>query len=331
MYPPRVPMKRYILRLFLVLTASTLAAIGGELWVRSSGQAKEAVRAALYYQSVELELHRGSEDPSLHYTLRPGARSGGSGPYGPYTVSVGPEGDRGPTPPGEKELMVFGASTVFGAGVSDDETLPAALGRALSEATGQRVRARNFGVSAYVLPQMAAAARQALRLTPPPDHVLIVHTNPGRRPFLLGAEPDPLEIFEEAPEHWAENFPPPPGVPEELHTWLLQRSAIYQLQRAHAVEEAEGDAPDGDILRRIAEQEIRALEAEAEALGVPLTWVIYPDGPMPRATPDVLQNRAPILLHEPDQPRAFYDLHPPPEILEQHARTLAAHLLEQGL
>lgn len=323
-------MKRSLARAALLLLGLTVPGLAGELWLRRAGLADQATRDALYYQAVDLPLHLASEDPELHYTLRPGARASGQGPYGPFQVTVGPDGDRGPSAPGEREVWVFGASTVFGVGVSDDETLPAALGRALSERLGQRVRARNFGVSAYVLPQMATLAARKLEALPPPELIVVVHTNPGRRPFLLNAELDPLRAFDASPEHWLENLPATGRVPEALHLLLLQRSAIYRLWRARQAHEAEGDAPDGPAVRRVTEAALARLEAEAGARGVAVAWVLYPDGPRPRGAPSALQQRDPIDLRRPDQPRAFYDLHPPAEWLTAHAKALAEALLSRG-
>jgi lysophospholipase L1-like esterase len=73
--------------------------------------------------------------------------------------------------PDDPELTVwfFGGSTMFGIGQRDDHTLPSVVAR-LAEADGIRIRAVNFGVSAYVGWQSLEQFEQALtsdELDPP--------------------------------------------------------------------------------------------------------------------------------------------------------------------
>ncbi|MCB9764313.1 MAG: hypothetical protein H6739_31360 [Alphaproteobacteria bacterium] len=318
-------MNRALARLLLA-AAALLAALGSaEAWVRLGDRDLRELDRLVYLQAVDLPLHQAVDDPVLHYTLRPGARTDGVGPYGPFSVSVNRHGARGSAeePP---DVMVFGASTVYGVGVGDDETLPAALGRHLSARAGRPVRVWNFGTSAYVAAQMIRLARQQLAVHRP-ARIVIVHTNLGRRPFLAGQDPAPA--FQADPRHWIENLPLPDDAPSwawRLHGALMPRSALVRFWATRALSPEPPGPEDNPIAAAIAREEAARLTAEASAAGVAVTWVIYPNGPRPPPIPAWLAERAPLDLRTPALPPEALDLHPAPAWLDQHAATLAEAL-----
>jgi len=86
----------------------------------------------------------------LPYRLRAGIEVASGG----VSVRVNALGLRGPTTtaapaPGTVRVLVLGDSVVFGQGVDDDATLPAALARRLGERWRMRVEALNAGVQGY--------------------------------------------------------------------------------------------------------------------------------------------------------------------------------------
>lgn len=114
-------------------------------------------------------------DAQLGYRLRPGARA--AGPRGESLV-IGAGGLRGKeqlavdgsreasrVPP--ERVLFLGDSFVFGLGVEEEETLPAALERSLRAAGCAGVRVGNGGVPGYNLHQVREALSRALERTRP--------------------------------------------------------------------------------------------------------------------------------------------------------------------
>lgn len=139
----------------------------------------------LYYQNADNEVHRLSEDPALHYELKPGA----SAVYkNNRVVTINSLGFRDPPrsrikPPGTTRIICLGSSNTYGALVQNGQTYPAALEKLLNSRLAGKYEVWNGGVSAYVIPQDLAAAAKAVREYSP--DLLIFHLqNCGRRPFL---------------------------------------------------------------------------------------------------------------------------------------------------
>jgi lysophospholipase L1-like esterase len=110
-------------------------------------------------------------EPRLGYELEPG--HAGRGPRG-EAIHVGTDGFRGAPPPAEKppeqEVLALGDSFMFGLGVEDDETFPAALERALS--VGRPTRVQNGGVPGYNLLQSVTRLEETLTKVAPDAVVL---------------------------------------------------------------------------------------------------------------------------------------------------------------
>jgi hypothetical protein len=313
-----------------------------EIGVRLLALDETILSKSLYWQTSDLDLYRPSDDPVLLYEARPGASKVGDLPGGrAFTASIDAHGARRngaserEAPGTLPRLFFFGASTLFGAGVSDHETLAAALERTLAE-RGEPAEVWNFGVSGYTAGQMIHHARVRLREHARVDLLLVMPTNQGRRPFL--GEPgapaaDPMPYFRADPCLYAENFPPPDGMPLALHEAAMPRSALYRFAiGSFRVRNPVflGDALVADQLTR---REALALLTEAEARNVPLYWVFYPrrgGGSAPHLPFDAPPNRV-LDLQQPSEDPNFYEIHPPAPILAAHASRLAALLAERKL
>ena len=224
-------------------TLSTLLALAGaEVYVRSRGSDWALLERQLYFQQADLASHVADEDPVLLYRLRPSSVEHYPSPRGRYTVTVDEGGFRGPAhalqkPAGTFRIVCLGGSNVYGGGVSDDETWPAQLERALNDTLPcQRFQVWNLGVSAYTGVQMVRWAHQNLDALQP-DLVLVALSNLGPRPFLSGA--DFRTWFRRSPELWdylsdSERFSP-------LLRWPLSRSALTRLIVLELRTRQEGD------------------------------------------------------------------------------------------
>lgn len=332
----------------LALAASAVGVLFLELALRLCGIDSRLVAGAPFLQAADLPVHRVSSDPFLHYELAPGARSENSGPRGIYVVSIDSFGARQPThpgvkPPGTFRVLCFGGSTMYGAGVDDSQTIPAALEARLnreSSADGQgarRFEVWNFATPAYTLGQAAHLAERKLHDLDP-DLIVVQHHNTGRRPFLGTADSrvadHPQELEHPDVDFFLEQFPIPDGVPIALHRDGLAFSALYRsLIAVHThLFETRGYWPC-DRCDRISAAKARALSRESEALGVPVVYVAIPADPGARPAdifPELKAERF-IHLYRPGRESAFYEVHPPPAVLDEYAGLLANALRERGL
>ena len=329
-------------RMGLLVAGVVIAVVAGELAVRLTRMDYVMLSRSLYYQNSNVDVYRVSDDPVLHFELAPGAVSHGRGPWGnAWTCTIDEYGARGgphALQPAEDTLRIlfFGASTIFGANVDDRETLPARLELALGQRLdGMPVEVWNFGNSGYVLAQLLRLARLKLRQIPQVDLLLLMNTNSGRRTFLGGEGAltrDRARFFRQDPWCFPENFPPPPGMPDGLYG-ALAHGALYRYfvgwswSRRHS---PRGNNPYVDAVTR---QEWIALEGEAAAAGVPWVFAFYPRknaGSTPYIPFSIPDGRGLDLQRTSDDP-LFYEIHPPPRYLAQHAEHLADLLLEQGI
>jgi len=324
----------------VALLSTVCSLVAGDVWVHHQGRDTALVAKVLYYQNGDPMVHRASQDPVLHYELRPGARYQAPGPPRPYTVTIGDQGQRAPLhplpkPPGAVRILFLGGSTVYGAALDDQETLPARLEAALDQRLGAgRVEVWNFGTSAYTRTQQSRLGTRKLEEVPGFDLVLTMVTNRGRRAFLptqaqgggfwpyLAADPDA----------WLENFPPPQTGPlagrPVLHLQLLRHSALYRVDRARRVG-LDREPPDNPWAEDAAQREALALKAAGGARGVPVAYILYPQrghGGTPSIDPalgDTILN-----LERPGLTDPMYEIHPPAWVLDAHAQALADGLLK---
>ena len=136
------------------------------------------------------------DDPRLGFGLTPGYEGHVMGK--PFRTSA--QGFRTkafqPQPePGTVRVLVFGASIAMGAGVSEDETYTAVLGRRLTANLGHPVEALDLGVPAYSVPKtFYLAERMAQSLRP---RVVVIELPPGAL-FARRDEAEP-EVGRRAP------------------------------------------------------------------------------------------------------------------------------------
>lgn len=243
---------------------------------------------------------------------------------------------RGVKEPGVFRILCFGGSTMYGADVSDEETIPTALERHLNQEEGgtssRRFEAWNFGTHAYVLSQAAHRARSEL-VARDPDLILVQLHNVGPRAFFQQTEASALDTLKDYamdPHVVPENFPPPTWIPQGLHFAALQRSAVYRLSAAIHRRHDRSDIAHAEALSRA---QARALSSEAAVRGVPVVFLSIPcDGPGGRCAHRVsgTRRRSFINFYEPDREPDYYMMHPPARFLDEYARQITSVLRHRG-
>lgn len=330
----------------------------GECSVSVLGLDDQLVARSLYYQGSDLQAHQVSDTEGLLYELRPDTTftSHAAWPEGDpvredfgeenldenggrhYEVNINRHGVRGPAHPDAKgdgvfRVHFFGASTLYGAGVHDDETMAHYLEQALQAADPSRTyEVWNYGTSGYVLAQMAILSQRELA-DHDPDLIIVLHTNNGRRPFLeeQPKRTDYSEFFERSPELWRENFLPQCRQwPRDFTQWMPRSALVRAVTVAWVRDMIWTCPPDGDERRHL---ESRKLLETADAKGIGVIWVAAPGEPANQRDSVYLElpedHFYSLQLHE--QEPVFYDAHPTPRILKQHSERLAAELRARGL
>lgn len=337
--PRRSPLRSWLGRLMLVPLAVLLTLVGVEVAFHVLNLDGPMLNRSLYWQGSDLAMYQTSADPVLLYELRPGARISGQSAQGqPWEMSVNRWGARGTEPPDPStrdafRVFFFGASTLFGAGVSDQETLAAALEREISSRVTQTpVEVWNFGTSGYVVAQSAHLARNQLARHKDVDLVLLLPTNQGRRPFLGGPDQmkaDHRAAFRGDPVLYLENFPAPPGVAPEVHQAAMTWLATYRYWTAWQWSVKKNNYGDARAVQQVTKRELDGLGAEARARKVPVVLVFYPRKSQ-SAPPNLGQDWPSVDLHRASSDPLFSEIHPPAHILALHAANLAESLQAGG-
>lgn len=281
-----------------------------------------AIQQALYYQSVQLQIHQPDPMLRLRYGLRPNSKMGES--------TIGETGLRNPTPPDDAEgprILFGGGSTVFGSRIHDDETLPARLGHHLGGAA-----VWNLGVSAYVEAQVLDRCRQWLERLDDVDLIIVMITNPGRRPFLLDNPPDRRTLREALwhdPGFIEENLPPPWGESSrDLHSTLTRISPAWRYITAVRASQLPAASPLrlSHTARQLAAEQLRVAAAAAD---VPVVYVHYPRHNL--LCEGCWRGDLELNLERPGLTPQDGDLHPPAHVLDAHAQVLAQQLKDSGI
>ena len=281
------------------------------------------INKVLYYQTVEIEVHQPVADAELLYGLKPGSRLGGEGPWGLRTVRVNSQGARSPEYPigrsaDRERTLVFGGSTLYGAGVSNGDATPGVMDRLL----GPDHEVWNFGVCAYNTAQSATLAVSVLDSLQP-DRVIIMITNTGRRAFMGGPDHQAANkqpYFEDNPFLYLENFPPTSGQSERWHSLGLEYSALYRTLVAWARANQNPDTTYADQADRAA---VAVLEKQAGSRSIEVLYVLSPSrgsevGPEDLGVP---ADRW-LDLNRPGRGGDYQQAHPPPQILAEYATAI---------
>jgi hypothetical protein len=316
----------FLIQFVLVIGAACVA----DITVGHMDIDTEVMNKALYYQTVEIEVHTPVDDPVLLYALQPGSRLGGEGPWGLRTVSVNRFGARSPSyteakTPGTRRTLVFGGSTLYGAGVSNHQTTPGVMDALL----GDRHEVWNFGVCAYNTAQSARLANRMLRSLKP-ELIVIMITNTGRRAFMGGPEhenDDKTKYFNNNPALYLENFPPT-SVSEPLHFFLIQHSALY---RTWAGTERLKTNPDTTYADKADRTQVALLEEAAAELGVDVLYVLSPSrgSEIGAGNMGVPSNRW-IDLNQRGREADYSQAHPSPAVLAEYAQAIVNEMKERG-
>ncbi len=234
---PGASVRARLATLVLATLGAAVALLLAETLTRRLSIDQRLITPSLFFQGSDVEVHRVSADPALHYELAPGTSCECAVPgRPPYRVTIDAHGARHPTHPlvkqsGVYRILCVGGSTIYGGAVSDDETIPAALERHLNAEVpdGRRYEAWNLGTSAYMLRQAAHVAETRLDEIRP-DLVVVQLYNEGRRAFLIPPSYKPLDYDWSAllgdPDFFTEQFAYPSWLPVDVVEPWLRRSAL---------------------------------------------------------------------------------------------------------
>ena len=155
--------------------------------------------------------------------------------------------------------------------------------------------------------------------------------NVGPRCFSLGAGEDPRDTISrhaDDPYLVPEYFPPPHWLVPGLHFALLRHSAIYRALTGLRLrsKRLHDDLKTFAFAEDLSLREAQALLEEADARGVPVLFFSLPcDGPAPPSG-DAASGRLPAdrvtSLYVPGRGPEYYEIHPPPNGLDQFAERL---------
>ncbi|MFH1463404.1 MAG: SGNH/GDSL hydrolase family protein [Pseudomonadota bacterium] len=327
----------------LALTVGTvLALLLAEVCGRMRQIDLRSIGSSLWWQSVDVEACRVSEEPFLHYELAPGTALTKEGPWGRYRITVNAQGARGGPPSDEKppdtlRLLCFGGSSMFGAGVSDQQTVCAYLARQLEArgATPAHVQPWNFGTNAYNLAQMAYLARARIPELQP-DLVLVLLSNTGRRAFLLTPEARAGDFSAaRGMDGWLheENLPTPSGISPSLYRLGLRHSALARAWAGHLALRQHGTGPESPAGDALSRAQAALLTADCEQRHLPLLYAAIPAAfhfKPADVHPGLAEQRF-FALRDERQPQAYKEVHPPPGILDEWARRIAEALVARGM
>ncbi|NLO91838.1 MAG: SGNH/GDSL hydrolase family protein [Elusimicrobia bacterium] len=210
--------------LLSVLAIAAYTFILLEAGLRLSGLDYRALGPLLYYMAEDAPVHEISPNPEKLYGLKPGSHAVFAGGREVSINSLGLRGkERQPEKaPGTTRIIMAGCSNLYGAEVTDGDTLPDYLEQVLNENFEGKFEVWNAGISGHTLRQETASARELLAYKP--DLMIVQYGHEGRRAFLLGA--DYRHFFKANPELYRENLKFFPGAGTRAGLWLASRSAV---------------------------------------------------------------------------------------------------------
>lgn len=202
------------------------------------------LKKILYYQCLDLEVHRISKDRERLYELTPGITyrySFGTHPketkYSTRVITVNDFGFRDKKRQKVKKnvfrIIVLGSSNTYGVTVSDEDTYPALMQKIFDEKYPGKIEVWNGGICAYVTSQKIAYADYIVK-NYDPDLLIIQDNNLGRRAFLNNITLKELKaLFRNNQELYAENTPllfdNPNKEIMKIHYFLATFSRLYRI------------------------------------------------------------------------------------------------------
>jgi hypothetical protein len=312
-------MKAFALSALIFLAAA-------EVLIAATGVDWNLLAPLLYYQGVDLPVHRPSENPALLYELVPGY----AGDLDGRRITVNSLGFRGPErarrkPAGVLRVVCLGSSNTYGATVGDGDAYPA-LTEALLNARGGKTRFEvwNAGVSGYSVTQSAAAGELIAEADEPDLFIFQMHST-RRRPFLLGR---PFaRYFDAEPSLYLENLRLLPLGGRPLDAALLRRWRLWRALVIAANRLAPGAANNPRYDNKIAPAEGLCRLRRGR---VPIVLLRNPG----RGTPDACEEGLPVIDLEASLPKNYSAdyllIHPPAYVYRWYAKTIAERLSASG-
>ena len=311
-----------------------------ELTIRLWGLHEDALRPLLYYFSASPDLHMPAKDPRELFHLRPSSSKRVHHERLDRTLSfthnsLGFRGReaRAEKTPGVLRVIAVGASNLYGAEVSDDETLTVYLERILNTRFRGRFEVWNGGVQAQSLQQVCARGERVIRAFAP-DVLLVQHAHNMKRSFLVDQPVN--EFFHRDPTLYRENlrFVPLAHSPwghRLMSHWALYATVVTALNYWDGVPRSEPAHPSPHQLN------IDAFLMLYDAHHRRLPVVLLPHLPnfeeTRRLRPERDWSEIPIidvvdraLLEQGFRPE-FFETHPPPHVYEANAHVVARELM----
>ena len=310
-----------------------------EVVIRLSEMDKHALAPLLYYFDAAPGFHAPSHDARVLFSLKPSVSSRFFHKRGHrhMTFSHNSLGYRGKEPRAPRDPKVFriitvGASNLYGAEVSDDETMPVYLERLLNAKFRGKFEVWNQGVQAQSLQQASARGEQAIKAHAP-DLLLVQLAHNMRRSFLAGHPTG--HYFDQDPTLYRENLRYIPlagsgwGLPL-VQRWALYRTVVTLLNYWDRVPSNNPHYPRADSINKEAFLDFHARNHQRTRI------VFLPNLPIFahamravhrerfKAVPSIdVLDRA--LLQNALRPE-FFETHPPPHVYEANAYVIAREL-----
>ena len=328
-------LKAFRLPALLVLECLLLLALA-EGFITWTSLDMRILAPLLYYQNADLEVHRPSEDPRLHYELKPGAAMVFKD-RGSRKVTINSLGfrdrPRSPVKPaGVTRIFCLGSSNTYGAMVNDHQTYPARLESLLNSRSPGKYEVWNAGVCAYVIPQNLAAAGKIIREYSP-DLLIFQTRNRGRRPFLYG---QPFKrYFDLDPGLYRENlrFCWPRSL-DFLRHWRLLRAMVFSVNRLAMSPDADTAGWKRDYENMVSEERQFGEFCREYGDSIPIIILRPPGdggGHNESFTPqDIPTLRLSEKLPDDHAPE-FDEIHPPAHVYQWYAGEIQKALWRAGL
>lgn len=367
-------MRIFLFKFFSIISALIATILILEVIIYFTSLDIRLLRSTLFYSPYYSASHMKSKDSHKMYTLKP--NSSESYPtISPFeregypqalTIDVNSLGFRSPERSSDKvshvyRIMVFGGSNTCGVSVLNEDTYPAKLEKKLNEISNTKFEVWNGGVTATVLSQKAAFARESI-IKFKPDLVIIQDfINHGRRPFYTESLKLPpffsdvnIDYFKKDPELFAENIPlmfSDFSFLKKNHYKLLEISGFYRIfqilinriyihklifphhQTWDCRPRKEGVCPlisekYSEYGERVSERELKRLASDFPKQKIFLFNPIYTHLCDKKERSGVPIFSLCVKRRSDKSNREYFEAHPPSYVYDYYAEKLALHILK---